>query len=767
MAYRYLQPTPIEYKSSFVAPPLELLNNIIQNRESNYNALMSAITQQEMELGSLPMLPVDMEIKDKIINDYFEGAYKQLKMADNPGLVSDIIYKSIVDARKDPFWTAASMKLADYNTYKQQYELLKKQGALVENKQQGFDKWLQTSYYDPSTKAIKITTPPEFYERPNYSDIISSIFKGVIQHNRGGAWTISSVDNIPVLKNVQTTGWRPGEERLVEQQLTDEALNDFVSKVEPILRYDDEVLPPELVEMRNEKGVESADFKLNLRNWIKKDFVPNKIINLSTYGYNENIQNIPTRYNQEGSETTKPRIKVSVFGDVLSGNQANAVFNKAIKKFVSTSTFGEKIPIPFIQREINNLGIASFINDPYLAMGDIKEKDPMLPLLYSTFDKVWNNLMKDKPVETMSHLVPLIDREEFKDLTAKALKVNEINSGEYASLMSNFSDAFFSAYPAENFDLISSKSESFKKALNKFLTSSTFKNYVNTKIQNDKIDNLTKLEINDYIGGNTKKYFPNINLNLPGVYINTGTSPTSTEYDDNTLKMFNNLKNMNALSVSSNEQANLSKGNIIAINGLNFDPFSGSLLVNFTYNYNNENHTTVGSIIPGKSFKDTKNAVTDFLNTLRFYDSGESIDFIINELNAANVLTNNKGINYKEGISLGKYTVMPYIDDSTETGYSFRLIDKETNVEVLIGEGKKPFENRETLVNMAVGLETLRKMFDLRSQGYEVTNDDYKKMLENNFKLFNNLDDEYLKNIVKLQSYQDVVFFGNLLYENE
>jgi hypothetical protein len=40
-------------------------------------------------------------------------------------------------------------------------------------------------------------------------------------------------------------------------------------------------------------------------------------------------------------------------------------------------------------------------------------------------------------------------------------------------------------------------------------------------------------------------------------------------------------------------------------------------------------------------------------------------------------------------------------------------------------------------------------------------------MLENNFKLFNNLDDEYLKNIVKLQSYQDVVFFGNLLYENE
>jgi hypothetical protein len=68
---------------------------------------------------------------------------------------------------------------------------------------------------------------------------------------------------------------------------------------------------------------------------------------------------------------------------------------------------------------------------------------------------------------------------------------------------------------------------------------------------------------------------------------------------------------------------------------------------------------------------------------------------------------------------------------------------------------------------MAVGLETLRKTFDLRSQGYEVTNDDYKKMLENNFKLFNNLDDEYLKNIVKLQSYQDVVFFGNLLYENE
>jgi len=768
MAYRYLQPTPIEYKSSFVAPPLELLNNIIQNRESNYNALMSAITQQEMELGSLPMLPVDMEIKDKIINDYFEGAYKQLKMADNPGLVSDIIYKSIVDARKDPFWTAASMKLADYNTYKQKYELLKEQGALVENKQQGFDKWLQTSYYEPSTKAIKITTPPEFYERPNYSDIISSIFKGVIQHNRGGAWKISSVDNIPVLKNVQTTGWRPGEERLVEQQLTDEALNDFVSKVEPILRYDDEVLPPELVEIRNKEGVESANFKLNLRNWIKKDFVPNKIINLSTYKYDENIQNIPTRYTQEGPETPKPRIKVSVFGDVLSGNQANAVFNKAMKKFVTTSAVGEKIPIPFIQKELNNLGIASFIKDPYLAMGDIKEKDPMLPLLYSTFDKVWNNLMKDKPVETMSHLISLIDRKEFKDLTAKALKVNEINSGEYASLMSNFSEMFPLLYStAGNFDLISSKSESFKKSLNKFLTSSTFKNYVNTKIQNDKIDNLTKLDINNYIGGNTKKYFPNINLNLPGVYINTGTSPTSTGYDDNTLKMFNNLKNMNALSVSSNEQANLSKGNIIAINGLNFDPFSGSLLVNFTYNYNNENHTTVGSIIPGKSFKDTKNAVTDFLNTLRFYDSGESIDFIINELNAANVLTNNKGINYKEGISLGKYTVMPYIDDSTETGYSFRLIDKETNVEVPIGEGKKPFENRETLVNMAVGLETLRKMFDLRSQGYEVTNDDYKKMLENNFKLFNNLDDEYLKNIVKLQSYQDVVFFGNLLYENE
>ena len=766
MAYRYLQPTPIEYKSSFVAPPLELLNNIIQNRESNYNALMSAITQQEMELGSLPMLPVDMEIKDKIINDYFEGAYKQLKMADNPGLVSDIIYKSIVDARKDPFWTAASMKLADYNTYKQQYELLKKQGALVENKQQGFDKWLQTSYYEPSTKAIKITTPPEFYERPNYSDIISSIFKGVIQHNRGGAWTISSVDNIPVLKNVQTTGWRPGEERLVEQQLTDEALNDFISKVEPILRYDDEVLPPELVEMRNEKGVESADFKLNLKNWIKRDFVPNKIINLSTYKYDENIKNIPARYNQEGSETTKPRIKVSVFGDVLSGNQANAVFNNAMKKFVTTSAFGKYVPIPFIQKELNNFGIASFIKDPYLAMGDIKEKDPMLPLLYSTFDKVWNNLMKDKPVETMSHLISLIDRKEFKDLTAKALKVNEINSGEYASLMSNFSNTFFTN-PDEYFDLISSKSESFKKALNKLLTSSTFKNYVNTRIQNDKIDNLTKLDINNYIGDNTKKYFPNINLNLPGVNINTGTSPTSTGYDDNTLKMFNNLKNMNALSVSSNEQANLSKGNIIAINGLNFDPFSGSLLVNFTYNYNNENHTTVGSIIPGKSFKGTKNAVTDFLNILRFYDSGESIDFIINELNAANVLTNNKGINYKEGISLGKYTVMPYIDDSTETGYSFRLIDKETNVEVSIGEGKKPFENRETLVNMAVGLETLRKMFDLRSQGYEVTNDDYKKMLENNFKLFNNLDDEYLKNIVKLQSYQDVVFFGNLLYENE
>ena len=217
---------------------------------------------------------------------------------------------------------------------------------------------------------------------------------------------------------------------------------------------------------------------------------------------------------------------------------------------------------------------------------------------------------------------------------------------------------------------------------------------------------------------------------------------------------------MNALSVSSNEQENLSKGNITAINGLNFDPFSGSLLVNFTYNYNDKNYTTVGSIIPGKSFKNTKNAVTDFLNILRVYDSGESIDFIINELNAANVLTNNKGINYKEGISLGKYTVMPYIDDSTETGYSFRLIDKETNVEVPIGD-------RETLVNMAVGLETLRKTFDLRSQGYEVTNDDYKKMLENNFKLFNNLDDEYLKNIVKLQSYQDVVFFGNLLYENE
>ena len=765
MAYRYLQPTPIEYKSSFVAPPLELLNNIIQNRESNYNALMSAITQQEMELGSLPMLPVDMEIKDKIINDYFEGAYKQLKMADNPGLVSDIIYKSIVDARKDPFWTAASMKLADYNTYKQQYDLLKKQGALVENKQQGFDKWLQTSYYDPSTKAIKITTPPEFYERPNYSDIISSIFKGVIQHNRGGAWTISSVDNIPVLKNVQITGWRPGEERLVEQQLTDEALNDFVSKVEPILRYDDEVLPPELVEIRNKEGVESANFKLNLKNWIKKDFVPNKIINLSTYGYNENIQNIPARYNQEGSETTKPRIKVSVFGDVLSGNQANAVFNNAMKKFVTTSAVGEKLPIPFIQKEINNLGIASFIKDPYLAMGDIKEKDPMLPLLYSTFDKVWNNLMKDKPVETMSHLISLIGRTEFKDLTAKALKANEIDVGEYASLMSNFSDALF--IPYDSFDLISSKGEFFKKSLNKLLTSSTFKNHVNTKIQNDKIDNLTKLKINNYIGDNTKKYFPNINLNLPGVNINTGTSPTSTEYDDNTLKMFNNLKNMNALSVSSNEQENLSKGNITAINGLNFDPFSGSLLVNFTYNYNDDNHTTVGSIIPGKSFKNTKNAVTDFLNILRVYDSGESIDFIINELNAANVLTNNKGINYKEGISLGKYTVMPYIDDSTETGYSFRLIDKETNVEVPIGEGKKPFENRETLVNMAVGLETLRKTFDLRSQGYEVTNDDYKKMLENNFKLFNNLDDEYLKNIVKLQSYQDVVFFGNLLYENE
>lgn len=766
MAYRYLQPTPIEYKSSFVAPPLELLNNIIQNRESNYNALMSAITQQEMELGSLPMLPVDMEIKDKIINDYFEGAYKQLKMADNPGLVSDIIYKSIVDARKDPFWTAASMKLADYNTYKQQYDLLKKQGALVENKQQGFDKWLQTSYYDPSTKAIKITTPPEFYERPNYSDIISSIFKGVIQHNRGGAWTISSVDNIPVLKNVQTTGWRPGEERLVEQQLTDEALNDFISKVEPILRYDDEVLPPELVEMRNEKGVESADFKLNLKNWIKRDFVPNKIINLSTYKYDENIQNIPTGYTQEGPETPKPRIKVSVFGDVLSGNQANAVFNKAMKKFVTTSAVGEKIPIPFIQKELNNLGIASFIKDPYLAMGDIKEKDPMLPLLYSTFDKVWNNLMKDKPVETMSHLISLIGRTEFKDLTAKALKVNEIDVGEYASLMSNTENELFNNL-YDSFEFISSKGEFFKKSLNKLLTSSTFKNHVNTKIQNDKIDNLTKLEINDYIGDNTKKYFPNINLNLPGVNINTGTSPTSTEYDDNTLKMFNNLKNMNALSVSSNEQANLSKGNITAINGLNFDPFSGSLLVNFTYNYNDENHTTVGSIIPGKSFKNTKNAVTDFLNILRVYDSGESIDFIINELNAANVLTNNKGINYKEGISLGKYTVMPYIDDSTETGYSFRLIDKETNVEVPIGEGKTPFENRETLVNMAVGLETLRKTFDLRSQGYEVTNDDYKKMLENNFKLFNNLDDEYLKNIVKLQSYQDVVFFGNLLYENE
>jgi len=766
MAYRYLQPTPIEYKSSFVAPPLELLNNIIQNRESNYNALMSAITQQEMELGSLPMLPVDMEIKDKIINDYFEGAYKQLKMADNPGLVSDIIYKSIVDARKDPFWTAASMKLADYNTYKQQYDLLKKQGALVENKQQGFDKWLQTSYYEPSTKAIKITTPPEFYERPNYSDIISSIFKGVIQHNRGGAWTISSVDNIPVLKNVQTTGWRPGEERLVEQQLTDEALNDFVSKVEPILRYDDEVLPPELVEIRNKEGVESANFKLNLKNWIKKDFVPNKIINLSTYGYNENIKNIPARYNQEGSETTKPRIKVSVFGDVLSGNQANAVFNKAMKKFVTTSAVGEKIPIPFIQKELNNLGIASFIKDPYLAMGDIKEKDPMLPLLYSTFDKVWNNLMKDKPVETMSHLISLIGRTEFKDLTAKALKVNEIDVGEYASLMSNTKNELFNN-PYDSFELISSKGEFFKKSLNKLLTSSTFKNHVKTKIQNDKIDNLTKLEINNYIGGNTKKYFPNINLNLPGVYINTGTSPTSTGYDDNTLKMFNNLKNMNALSVSSNEQANLSKGNIIAINGLNFDPFSGSLLVNFTYNYNDKNYTTVGSIIPGKSFKDTKNAVTDFLNILRVYDSGESIDFIVNELNAANILTNNKGINYKEGISLGKYTVMPYIDDNTETGYSFRLIDKETNVEVPIGEGKNPFENRETLVNMAVGLETLRTTFDLRSQGYEVTNDDYKKMLENNFKLFNNLDDEYLKNIVKLQSYQDVVFFGNLLYENE
>ena len=35
MAYRYLQATPTEYKSSFVAPPLELLNNIIQMGESN------------------------------------------------------------------------------------------------------------------------------------------------------------------------------------------------------------------------------------------------------------------------------------------------------------------------------------------------------------------------------------------------------------------------------------------------------------------------------------------------------------------------------------------------------------------------------------------------------------------------------------------------------------------------------------------------------------------------------------------------------------
>ena len=100
-----------------------------------------------------------------------------------------------------------------------------------------------------------------------------------------------------------------------------------------------------------------------------------------------------------------------------------------MKKFVTTSAVGEKIPIPFIQKELNNLGIASFIKDPYLAMGDIKEKDPMLPLLYSTFDKVWNNLMKDKPVETMSQSVPLIDKRPLKISTAKALKANEIDVG--------------------------------------------------------------------------------------------------------------------------------------------------------------------------------------------------------------------------------------------------------------------------------------------------------------------------------------------------
>ena len=227
MAYRYTQPLqPFQYESSFVAPPIEFLRDIMDKRQAVYNSHVEKIAQNKAEYAEKDVAPGDLNYRNNKINTAFKDAYDKLNTVDNPNMITDQLYNDIVEFRSDPFWMNAKEKHARYLQAVNQRALLNEKGMLIDigNK---WNDWVNA----PSTNADgsrNISEDVGFMEKNDYVTNVKKQLEGLIARERMGDWKKGKGIASHLMERISTHGWKETDRNTLNKLISSEDVKQFL-----------------------------------------------------------------------------------------------------------------------------------------------------------------------------------------------------------------------------------------------------------------------------------------------------------------------------------------------------------------------------------------------------------------------------------------------------------------------------------------------------------------------------------------------------------
>ena len=324
MAYRYNQPLqPFQYESSFVAPPIEFLRDIMDKRQAVYNSHVEKIAQNKAEYAEKDVAPGDLNYRNNKINTAFKDAYDKLNTVDNPNMITDQLYNDIVDFRSDPFWMNAKEKHARYLQAVNQRALLNEKGLLIDIDDK-WNEWVNA----PSTLpdgSRNISEDVGFMEKNDYVTNVKKQLEGLISRERMGDWFKGKGIAQHLMQRISTHGWKETDRNTLNKLISSEDVKQFL-EMNPSWKYD-----------KNYKysidqhggDIESA----------AKEFIIDTVIDKSQYQIDIQDRELPTppQGNRGGSGTpTDLGNPMEVFGALIKDGTKGSIL-KYMDSFDRTS----------------------------------------------------------------------------------------------------------------------------------------------------------------------------------------------------------------------------------------------------------------------------------------------------------------------------------------------------------------------------------------------------------------------------------------------